>query len=105
GIVAGVINVKHAVRACRVDIEEPGLRAETRRRPVCRAPLVWRDEHPVCLWVLFGVWHRLALFVVPGRPVRLDVLRRDDGRAVGPIEHEEVAGGGRLSAAPSGLAA
>ena len=64
-----------------------------RARPARRRPAVLR-----------GIRNRLAFRVVPERPVRLDVLLRDDGLAVRPIEHEEVSVARRLGDELAGLA-
>ena len=46
---AGIENVEHAERARGVHVEQAGLRAHARRRPVGRALAVGRDERTVFL--------------------------------------------------------
>jgi len=82
--------VIHAEAARGVDVEQPCVGTETRRRPVRCAGLVRRHQSAVNLRLLRGVRDRLAFGVDALRPIRLDELLGDDILPGYPVQDEEV---------------
>src|SRR5205823_46286 len=89
-VIAGIVDVIHAERPCRIHIEESCLRAERRRRPVGGTSLIRRDECAINLRVLRRIRDRLSPVVVAERPVRLRVVARHERLPIRAVEDEEV---------------
>src|SRR5439155_25494634 len=82
--------VEHCIRLRCADIDQTGVRIETRRLPICGAARAWRNQNARDLRVLFGIANRLSLRIDTFIPVgRLQVRFRQKILTIGAIENEE----------------
>src|SRR5262249_17529949 len=93
----GILEIHHAERLPRAEIQQPSIGIEAWRGPVRRAGRVGRGERPWHARIFSRISNRLSFRVDRLRPVeRIDEARRDEMLAGRAIEQHVVAVAARL---------